>query len=160
MNEAFIYSALLVLLYTQSALQSYEGVAPQPPPWAHQLGWCDGSHSTTAPVHSPHTSYRWRREREMEPIQWMGIIRRPWLDKGQWREFGQTPVLYPYTFTMSVMGFLMTTESQDLGLTSHPKRRCFLQYSVPGHYTGALGPTQTTGWDPLLASLTPLPTAT
>ncbi len=24
-------------------------------------------------------------------------------------------------FTMSVMGFLTTTESQDLGLTSHPK---------------------------------------
>ncbi len=42
------------------------------------------------------------------------------IDKGQWREFGQdtrTPIL----FTMSVMGFLMTTDSQDLGLTSHPK---------------------------------------
>ncbi len=30
---------------------------------------------------------------------------------------GVTPLL----FTMSVMGFLMTTESQDLGLMSHPK---------------------------------------
>ncbi len=28
----------------------------------------------------------------------------------------QTPILYE-----SVMGFLMTTESQDLGLMSHPK---------------------------------------
>ncbi len=33
MNEWGIYIALYcVLLYTQSALQSYEGVSPQPPP--------------------------------------------------------------------------------------------------------------------------------
>ncbi len=43
------------------------------------------------------------------------------IDKGQWREFGQDTGVTPYSFTMSVMGFLMTTESQDLGLTSHPK---------------------------------------
>ncbi len=30
----------------------------------HPLGWCDGSHRTTAPVRSPHTSYRWRGERD------------------------------------------------------------------------------------------------
>ncbi len=41
---------------------------------------------------------------------------------------GYTPTLY----TLSAMGFLMTTESQDLGLTSHPKDGAFfLQYSVP-----------------------------
>ncbi len=57
------------------------------------------------------------------------------IDKGQWREFGQDTGVTPLLFTMSVMGFLMTTESQDLGLTSHPK-------------DGALGPTQTTGWAP------------
>ncbi len=45
--------------------------------------------------------------------------------RGQWREFGRTPGLHPYFFTMSVMGFLMTTESQDLGLTSHPKDGAF-----------------------------------
>ncbi len=28
---------------------------------------------------------------------------------------------YTLLFTRSAMGFLMTTESQDLGLTSHPK---------------------------------------
>ncbi len=43
------------------------------------------------------------------------------IDKGQWREFGQDTGVTPLLFTMSVMGFLMTTESQDLGLTSHPK---------------------------------------
>ncbi len=43
------------------------------------------------------------------------------IDKGQWREFGQDTGVTPLLFTMSAMGFLMTTESQDLGLTSHPK---------------------------------------
>ncbi len=37
----------------------------------HPLGWCDGCHRTTAPVRSPHTSYRWRGEREIEPIKWI-----------------------------------------------------------------------------------------
>ncbi len=87
----------------------------------HPLGWCDGSHSTTAPVRSPHTSYRWRGERVIEPIKWMGIIRRPWLTRASGGNLARTPGLHPYSFTMSVMGFLMTTESQDLGLTSHPK---------------------------------------
>ncbi len=48
------------------------------------------------------------------------------IDKGQWREFGQDTGVTPLLFTMSVMGFLMTTESQDLGLTV-----LFWQYSVP-----------------------------
>ncbi len=43
------------------------------------------------------------------------------IDKGQWREFGKDTGVTPLLFTRSAMGFLMTTESQDLGLTSHPK---------------------------------------
>ncbi len=43
------------------------------------------------------------------------------IDKGQWREIGQDTGVTPLLFTRSAMGFLMTTESQDLGLTSHPK---------------------------------------
>ncbi len=46
------------------------------------------------------------------------------IDKGQWREFGQDTGVTPLLFMRSAMGFLMTTESQDLDLTSHPK--CFL----------------------------------
>ncbi len=42
-------------------------------------------------------------------------------DKGQWWEFGQDTVVTPLLFTRRGLGFLMTTESQDLGLTSHPK---------------------------------------
>ncbi len=52
------------------------------------------------------------------------------IDKGQWWEFGQDTRVTPL-FTRSAMGLLMTTESQDLGLTSHPKDSAFWQYSVP-----------------------------
>ncbi len=41
--------------------------------------------------------------------------------RGQWWEFSQDTGVTPLLFTRCAMGFLMTTESQDLGLTSHPK---------------------------------------
>ncbi len=53
------------------------------------------------------------------------------IDKGQWGEFGQGTRVTPLLFTRSAMVFLMTTESQDLGLTSHPKDGACCQYSVP-----------------------------
>ncbi len=38
--------------------------------------------------------------------------------RGQWANLTEvTPLL----FSKDILGFLMTTESQDLGLTSHPK---------------------------------------
>ncbi len=61
----------------------------------HPLGWCDSCHRTTAPVRSPHTSYRWRGERVIEPIKWMGIIRRPWLTKANGGNLARTPGLHP-----------------------------------------------------------------
>ncbi len=65
------------------------------------------------------------------------------IDKGESGEFGQDTRVAPLLFKRSAMGFLMTTENQDLGLTSHPKD--VLTVKCPRHYTGALGPTQTTG---------------
>ncbi len=53
------------------------------------------------------------------------------IDKGQWREFCQDTGVTPLLFTKSAMGFLMTTESQDLSLASHLKDGAFCQYSVP-----------------------------
>ncbi len=52
--------------------------------------------------------------------------------RGQWGNLARMPGLHPYSFSKDILGFLMTTESQDLGLKSHPKDRC------PCHYTGAL----------------------
>jgi len=42
------------------------GVSPQPPP-VSSIHLDDA----TAPLHSPHTSYRWRGERVIEPIKCM-----------------------------------------------------------------------------------------
>ncbi len=124
MNEwmMHLYSAFIVYCHTPKALYNHVGgLSSTTTSVQHPLGWCDGSHRTTAPVRSTHTSYRWRGEREIEPIKWMGIIRRPWLTRASGGNLARTPGLYPYSLTRSAMGFLMTTESQDLGLTSHPK---------------------------------------
>ncbi len=47
------------------------------------------------------------------------------IDKGQWRESGKDTGITPLRFTRSAMGFLVSTESQDLGLMSHPKDSAF-----------------------------------
>ncbi len=78
-----------------------------------------------------HPKHRWRGERVKEPIKWMGIIRRPWLTRASGGEFGQDTGVTPLLFTRSAMGFIMTTDSQDLGLMSHPKDGACWQYSVP-----------------------------
>ncbi len=57
-------------------------------------------------------------------------------DKGQWREFGQDTGVTPLLFMRSAMGFLMTTESQDIGLTSHPKDRAFYSIVSPSYILG------------------------
>ncbi|MBN3325855.1 KIF17 protein, partial [Atractosteus spatula] len=64
-------------------------------------------------------------ERVMKPIQW---------------EIWPGRQSYIPTLFLKRPGIIMTTESQDLGFTSHPKD----VYSV----TGALGPTQAAGWAP------------
>ncbi len=46
---------------------------------------------------SPHTSYRWRAERVIESIKWMGIIRRPWLTRASRGSSARTPGLHPYS---------------------------------------------------------------
>ncbi len=66
------------------------------------------------------------------------------IDKGQWGELTRTPGVTPYSLTRSAMGFLMTTESHDFGLTSHPKTVLFDSIVSPSLHWG-LGPTQTAG---------------
>ncbi len=45
--------------------------------------------------------------------------------RGQWANLAMMPGLHPYCFLKDILGFLMTTESQDLGLTLHPKDGAF-----------------------------------
>ncbi len=67
MNEwmMHLYSAFIVYCHTPKALYNHVGGhSSTTTSVQHPLGWCDGSHRTTAPVRSPHTSYRWRGERD------------------------------------------------------------------------------------------------
>ncbi len=45
--------------------------------------------------------------------------------KGQWANLARMPGLRHYSFSKNILGLLMTTENQDLGLTSHPKDGAF-----------------------------------
>ncbi len=122
MNEWMIhlYSALLcIAVHPKHFTIMWGGLSSTTTSVQHSLG----CHRTTAPVRSPHTSYRWRGERESHRANsvdgdyyWEAMI-----DKGQWGEFGQDTGITPLLFTRSVIRFVMTTESQDLSLTSHQK---------------------------------------
>ncbi len=54
-----------------------------------------------------------------------GDYKEAMIEKGQWWEFGQVTGVTPVLFMRSAMGFLIATESQDLGLTSHLKDVAF-----------------------------------
>ncbi len=124
-NEGCIFSIALycVLLYTQSALQSCGGSLLS----NHQCAASTDATAATGQRHqcAHHTPATGGEEREIESIKWMGIIRRPYLTRDSGGNFGQDTGVTPLLFTRSAMGFLMTTESQDLSLTSHPKDGTF-----------------------------------
>ncbi len=50
--------------------------------------------------------------------------------RGQWGNLARVLGLNPYTFSKNILGFVMTTESQDLGLMSHPKDRYTMRNRV------------------------------
>ncbi len=132
----FTYNNNLLHLYstfldTQSALHSGGGVSSSTTSVQHPPGWCDGSHS--APERPPHTSLLMERRWCDEANQCMGMIRRPWWSEANGQIWpgcqGYTPTLYEYYF-------LMTTESQDLGLMSHPKDGAFYSIVSPSLHWG------------------------
>ncbi len=95
LNECIYNSALLCIAVHPKLLWGGGGLSSTTTSVQHPLGWCDGCHRTTAPVRSPHISYRWRGEREIEPIKWMGIIRRPWLIRASGGNLASTPGYTP-----------------------------------------------------------------
>ncbi len=76
-----------------------------------------------APERPPHTSLLVESD---EANQCMGMMRRPF------GKFG----LHPYSFSKDILGFLMTTESQDFSLTSHTKDGAFYSIVSPSLYWG------------------------
>ncbi len=59
------------------------------------------------------------------------------MDRGRWANLARMPGLHPYSFSKDILEFLMTTESQDLGLMSHSNDGAFF-YSIvsPSLYWG------------------------
>ncbi len=99
MNEWIIhlYRALLcIVLHPKRFTIMWGGLSSTTTSVQHPLGWCDGWHRTTAPVRSPHQIQVERRERVIEPIKWIGIIRRPWLVRSSSGNLARTPGLHPY----------------------------------------------------------------
>ncbi len=115
-NLLHLYSAFLG---TQSALHCEGDISSSTTNVQHPHGWFDGSH--IAPERPPHhtPAYWWRGDSDAAN-QCMGMIRRPWWSESNGK-FGQDAGVTPLLFFSYILGFLMTTESQDLGLTSHPK---------------------------------------
>ncbi len=54
--------------------------------------------------------------------------------RGQWASLARMP----YSFSKDILGFLMTTESQDLGLTTHPKDGASSSIVSPPLYWGIM----------------------
>ncbi len=46
--------------------------------------------------------------------------------RGQWANLARMPGSHLYSFSKDILGFLMTTACQDLGLMPHPKDGAFL----------------------------------
>ncbi len=137
MNEWGIYIALLLCIAIHpKRFTIMWGVTPQPPPVC-SIHLDDATAATgqrrQCAHHTPATG---GEEREIEPIKLMGIIRRPWLTRASGRNLARTPGLHPYSLRWVSWDFLMTTESQDLGLTSHPKDGAFYSIVSPSLYWG------------------------
>ncbi len=73
--------------------------------------------------------------------------------RGHWANLARMPGLHPNFFSMDILGFLITKESQDLGLTSLPKDGAFYSIVSPSIYWGVTDHRVST---PLLATLTPV----
>ncbi len=114
-----LYSALLCIAVHP---KRFTGVSPQPPPVC-SIHLDDDAKAGTGQRHqsAQHTPATGGERESHRASQVYGDNEKAMMVKGQWREFGQDTGVKPLLFTRSVMGFLMTTASQDLGLTSHPK---------------------------------------
>ncbi len=64
----------------------------------------------------------------------MGMIRRPWWSEANGWYLARMPGLHPYSFSKDILGFLMTTENQDLWFNISSKDGDF--YSIVSLHWG------------------------
>ncbi len=104
-DEWCIYIALFVYCCTPKALYNHVGggggggVSPQPPPVC-SIHLDDAMAATGQRHQCAHHTPATGGEREIEPIKWMGIIRRPWLTRASGGNLARTPGLHPTLYKM------------------------------------------------------------
>ncbi len=95
--------------------------------------------------HTP--AYWWRGNRLMKPISVWG-----WLGghDGQrpMRQFGQDAGVSPLLFFEGHPGIFNDHRESGPQFNVSSEGQCLLTVECPCHYSGVLGPTQTTGWAP------------
>ncbi len=92
------------------------------------------------PERPPHISLLVERRQSDEANQQIWGLLGDHDDQRPMGKFGQDAEVTPLLFSKDILGFLMTTESQDLGLTSHPKDGYILgvaRYTRFGTYLGS-----------------------
>ncbi len=125
MNEwmMHLYSALLCIAVHPKFFTVMRGVSPQPPPVCSIH--LDEATAATAQRRqcAHHTPATGGEERVIEPIKWMGIIRRPW-----WSEAGIWPGHRGYTPTLYDECHGIFNDHRESGprFNVSSKRRCFL----------------------------------
>ncbi len=92
-----LYSALLcIAVHPKCFTIMWGGVSPQPPPLCSIH--LDDMTAATAQRRqcAHHTPATGGEERVIEPIKWMGIIRRPWLTRASGGNLARTPGKHSY----------------------------------------------------------------
>ncbi len=122
-----LYSALLCIVVHPKhfTIMGGGGLSWNTTSVLHPLGWCYSCHSTTAPVRSPHTSYRWRGERVIEIFSGWGLL-------GGHDRQGPVVVIWPghrgYTPTLYENCDEIFNDHRESGpwFNISSERRCFL----------------------------------
>ncbi len=131
-----LYSILLCIAVHPKCFTIIWGISPQPPP-VYSIHLDDATAATGQRCQcAHHTPATGREERETEPIQWMGIIRRPYLIWASGGNLARTPVLHPYSLREVPRDFFKDHRESGPRFNVSSERRCFLQYSAPSLYWG------------------------
>ncbi len=124
MNEWCIF---IVYCCTPKALYNHVGgVSPQPPPVC-SINLDDATAATgQRRQYAHHTPATGGEEREIEPIKWMGIIRRPCLARASGGNLARTPGLHPYSLREVPWDFFYDHRESGPQFNVSSEGRCFL----------------------------------
>ncbi len=141
-----LYCALLcIVVHPKRFTIMWGGVSPPQPPPMSSIHLDDATAATwQRRQYAHHTPATGGEEREIEPIKWMGLLGgHDWQGPvvGIWPGHrGYSPILYE-----NCHGIFNDHRESGPRFNVSSERLCFLTVYRHRHYTGVLGPTQTTG---------------